>query len=119
MRERQERHLPTGGLRPLAGYHTELHATMMDVVLDSLPKKSPSHQERPDLLAQEAAEMLVTPRRKAGVQGISFIRGIRDFPDGCHRQTGMLQTDDLNDRPIIIRGVSDSLEQRYHLGFMK
>ena len=79
---------------------------MMDVVWDSF-------------LVQQAAEMQMTSLRKAGVHGISFIRGIRDFPDGCRHQTGILLTNDLNDQPIIIRVISLSLERRYHLGVMK
>ena len=70
-------------------------------------------------LVQQAAEMPMTSLRKADVQGISFIRGIRDFRDGCHHQKGILLTNDLNDQPIIIRVISLYLERRYHLGVMQ
>ena len=66
--------------------------------------------------------MLVMPRHKVSAQGNRPIRGIRDFPDGCHRyhrQTRMLQVDDLNGTPPTIRGIRDSPDGRCHLGFLK
>ena len=94
--------LPTVGLWPQMGDHMGLHTTMMDAVWGSC-------------LVQQAAEMPRTHFRKVGVQGIICIRGICDFPDGCHRQTGMLLIDDLNGHLIIIRRISISL----NLGFPK